>query len=169
MSDLEREQQRKILELLNTVYPAKMYRAKLAAEMPEVEESRLPALVKHLDELGYVTADIRISSDGLNRVSLLHATITARGRDYLKPDGGLTAERDALVVRLHADTIRDMLVSRIEQSELEGSAKAKLIDQVKSLPAKGLEAMVTALAQQGLALMPGAILWLQTLIPHVSK
>lgn len=169
MSDLEREQQRKILELLNTVYPAKMYRAGIETALPDIDAEMLPALMKHLDELGYAEADIHISSDGRKRVTLLRASITARGRDYLKPDGGLTAERDALVVRLHADTIRDMLVSRIEQSELEGSAKAKLIDQVKSLPAKGLEAVVTALAEQGLALMPGAILWLQTLIPHVSK
>ncbi|MGE4404468.1 hypothetical protein [Pseudomonas sp.] len=168
MSDSERQLQRQILALLDTVYPAKIYRAGLVEGLPDIEESRLPALLKHLDELGYVQAAIHVSSDGRNRVVLLHATITARGRDYLKEDGGLTAERDALTIRLHADTIRDLITAQIEASEMDSTAKAQLIAQVKSLPAKGLEAVLTDLAKQGLARLPNAIQWLQTTLSAVS-
>lgn len=166
MSDLEREQQRKILALLDTAYPSKMNLMGLEAALPDIDVESLALLLKHLDELGYVEATIRRGSFADNRVLSIRASITARGRDYLKPDGGLTAERDTLVIKLHADTIRDMLVSRIEQSEMEGSAKAKLIERVKSLPADALSAGITALAQVGLAHMPDAIQWIHKLASH---
>ncbi|EKF7421294.1 TPA: hypothetical protein ACXK44_004791 [Pseudomonas aeruginosa] len=164
MTDSDREQQREILALLNTVYPAKMFRHDLVKGLPAIEEESLLGLVKHLEELGYVEAAFHVSHDGRQRMRFLHATITARGSDYLKDDGGLTAERDTVTIRLHADTIRDLIIAQIAMSDAESSVKSQLMAQVKSLPAKGLEAVVSSLAREGLARLPNAIQWLQTTI-----
>jgi hypothetical protein len=160
----ELQKQREILALLNQAYPAPVFRPALKETLPSTDDHQLAALVQHLHELGYVEARIHISNSLPQRATLLNAVITARGRDYLKEDGGLTAVRDTLTIRLHADTIRDLIVAQIERSELEGSAKQKLIEQVKSLPAKGLEGVVGKLAEEGLARLPNAIQWLQTAI-----
>lgn len=57
------------------------------------------------------------------------------------------------------------IAREIEASELEASVKSQLVAQVQSLPAKGLEGVVTGLAREGLARLPNAIQWLQTSLP----
>lgn len=164
MCDKERQQQQELLVILNEAYPAPVFPPALKQVFTDITDHQLAALAAHLDELGYVEAGIHISSDGKGRARLVRAKITARGRDYLKEDGGLTAERDTLTVRIHASSIREILTAQIERSEIESSAKEKLIAQVKSLPVKALEEAVNKLAQEGLNRLPNAIDWLQRLI-----
>lgn len=70
---------------------------------------------------------------------------------------------------LSDDTIRNLIAAQVEQSDLDASAKAKLKEAVRNLPAKGLEQVVGTLTREGLARMPGAIQWLQTLVSHASS
>ena len=58
--------------------------------------------------------------------------ITAKGIDFMMQDGGLSAILNTKIVKLHPDTIRDLLQNRIQASSLEN--KEELIDKIKSIP-----------------------------------
>lgn len=159
---------RRILSALNERYPAFMPGFNLISALSDIEKKTVIQEVSHLKELGLVDAMIHISSDGAFNTTLAKANITAKGRDYLKESGGLTAELNVVTVRLHADSIRDLINAQIEKSDLEAAAKSKLKEAVRNLPAHGLQEAVTWFVQQGLARSPDAIQWLQTLLPHAS-
>ena len=44
------------------------------------------------------------------------ARITAKGIDFLEDDGGLSAILGVVTVKLHADTLREMLAKKIDAS-----------------------------------------------------
>tara|TARA_B100001250_G_scaffold196414_1_gene168724 strand:- start:315 stop:608 length:294 start_codon:yes stop_codon:yes gene_type:complete len=90
--------------------------------------------------------------------------ITAKGIDFIEEDGGLSAILGVVTVRLHADTVRDLLLAQIEEADAESSVKEQLKATVNNLPAKGLEALVTRLASEGITRLPNAVQWLQTFI-----
>lgn len=159
----ERQLQRRVLEALNGFYPTYAPASALDDLLAEMSMQELAGIVQHLQELDLLTAKVHIANDGSGRAMVFGAKIEARGRDYLKADGGLAAELDTVVVRLHAETIRALLDAYIEQSDLDASAKRKLSEAVRSLPAKGLEEAVIGLAREGLNRWPDALRWLQTL------
>jgi|GEM_PF-1303667 len=161
---MDTEIYKKILGVLADAYPVPVAGASLLRELADVEKKVVIQEVAHLQELGMLTAAIHISSDGANKCTLGTAKITAKGRDYLKPDGGLSAELNTLLVKVHAQTIKDILNAQIELSELNSSTKSKLKEAVKNLPAHTLQEVVTGLVQRGLESSPGAIHWLQTLL-----
>lgn len=158
---IDRALQLKMLGLLRDCYPAHSITNRMA-EFMEVDHHHLCSNAAYLLEHDLLDGEIRLSSDGSKSMLPGKLAITAKGLDFIEEDGGLSAVLGVVTVRLHADSIRDLIAAQIEQSELDSSTKAKLIDTVKTLPAKGLEAVVTGLAREGLARLPNAIQWLQT-------
>lgn len=154
---------RRILTALADKYPADIPATHVFNALSDVEKKTVIQEVSHLNELGLVDAMIHICSTGAFNTTLVKAKLTAKGRDYLKENGGLTAELNVVTVRLHADSIRDLINAQIEKSDLEAAAKSKLKEAVRNLPAHGLQEAVTWFVQQGLARTPDAIRWLQTL------
>ena len=71
-------------------------------------------------------------------------TITARGLDFLADDGGLTAILRTVVMKLHADTIRDMLLAKADASGLPAPEKSALRKQIGNLPAAALHSPTTS-------------------------
>ncbi len=90
------------------------------------------------------------------------AQITSQGRDYVDPSGGIGAELNVVTVRLHEDTIRQILINRVNASEADATVKSKLVDQLKALPAEGLSKLAEKALEKGLQHMPGVLQWLQT-------
>lgn len=160
---LDRDLQRKLLEELREHYPAPYYTNRM--EHLHEDARHLIANAAYLAEHGLIDGEIRMTSSGRGDFMPTKFVLTAQGLDFLEDDGGLTAILGTLTVRLHADSVRDLITAQIEASAMESTAKAQLIAQVKSLPAKGLEAVVTGLAREGLARLPNAIAWLQTSLP----
>lgn len=157
---VDRDLQRKLLEELRTHYPAPHVTNRMDHLHPDPRH--LMANSAYLIEHGLVAGKMRMTSTGNTDFMPTRLVLTARGLDFLEDDGGLTAILGTLTVKLHADSIRNLLAARIEAAELEDSVKSQLISEVKSLPAKGLEAMIGGLAKEGLARVPNAIQWLQT-------
>lgn len=155
---------RRILTALANTYPAPMAGFALLKELSDTDKKIVIQELSHLHELEMVEAAIHMSSDGSMNSTLVKAKITAKGRDYLKPDGGLTAELNTLTIKVHTQTIKDIINAQVELSELESSTKSKLKEAVQNLPAQTLQEVVTGLVQQGLAHSPAAIRWLQTLL-----
>lgn len=116
----------------------------------------IEAEVEYLEGLGLVMAQYMLS-DGV-----AWAKITSKGRDYLDPTGGIGGELSVVTVKLHEDTLRQIFISRIQAAEADSTVKAKLINQVKALPAEGLSKLAEKALEEGLRYMPHALQWLQT-------
>lgn len=160
---IDRELQNTLLARLRDIYPAVGYSHKLAEDLG-VDHQHLAANAHYLAEHDLIDADIKMTSDGSHRMRPAQLRITAGGIDFIEEDGGLTAILGVMTVKLHADTIRDLILAQIEASEVDSSVKEQLKTSVRNLPAKGLEAVVTRLAQEGLTRLPNAMQWLQTAI-----
>ena len=161
--DVDRALQKKILERLKAIYPAKLDSQNLSKELHS-NPKKLSANAIYLAEHDLVDLKFRLSSDGQQKVLPFKMSITAAGIDFLEEDGGLGAILKVMTVKLHADTIRDLILAQIEAAEVETSVKEQLKTSVKNLPAKGLEAVLTRLAQEGLTRLPNAMQLLQSAI-----
>lgn len=160
---IDRELQNTLLARLRDAYPGVGYSNKLADELG-VDHHHLASNASYLAEHDLIDGDIKMLSDGSRLMRPAILKITAGGIDFIEEDGGLTAILGVMTVKLHADTIRDLILAQIEAAEVDSSVKEQLKTSVRNLPAKGLEAVVTRLAQEGLTRLPNAMQWLQTVI-----
>jgi hypothetical protein len=97
-------------------------------------------------------------------LSLSSVKATARGMDFLQDDGGLSAILGVVTLRLHDETIRDLLLTKVQQSDAPASVKTRLADAIRSLPADDLKATTMALLEAGLNNLPNPVLTLQRLL-----
>ena len=152
---LDRELQRRILEALAEVYPDTMNVAALKLG----EKRQVTANLHYLHEYRLVGASTFQPVSG--SLNVYAAKITAEGLDFLAGDGGLGAILGVVTVRLSEDTIRAILIERVEAAEGDPTVKARLLDTIKALPAEGLKQGTLSLLGAALAQVPNAIQLLQ--------
>ena len=111
---LDRALQKHLLEQLAEAYPER--RLDLLPDDDPDEKHKIANLV-YLEEHQLVEAGLDQGLDG--HYSHYGAKITARGLDFLQDDGGLTAILGTVTVKLHEDTIRDLLKTKLENSRGE--------------------------------------------------
>jgi hypothetical protein len=85
------------------------------------------------------------------------ATATEKGMDFLEEDGGLSAILGVVTVKLHDDTIKDLLALKIQESDLPPAEKQRWIDQLRELPAETTKHVVLKLVDLGLEKAPDAL------------
>ena len=154
---LTRETQRALLERLHSYYPAPI----AIRELAEISDTESIAVnLAYLAEHGLVTADVRASGFA-QTITVANAKITARGIDFLADDGGLGAILGVTVVRLHTDTVRELLIARVQASDEPMTTKERLIDQIRATPALAFGQIVQRALDAGLDAMPNAVDWLQ--------
>lgn len=161
---LDRELQRTLLQALADAYPENLDVSPL--NLPEPETS---ANLKYLAEHDLVTLLAR--TDGLVGMPyrVYSAEITAKGLDFLADDGGLSAILDTVTVRLHADTLRDLLESRIAASALPATDKNRLTEHLRRLPAEALKHLTKRLLDAALDHLPDAIPLLQKWLDSAAR
>jgi|ERR1051325_2270246 hypothetical protein len=98
-------------------------------------------------------------------ISAGNPRLTARGIDFLEDDGGLGAVLGVVTVRLHDDTIKALILDRIDSAEGDETTKQRLKNAIRDLPADGTKQVALRLMEQGLARAPDVLGWLQT---HLS-
>lgn len=130
---LDRDFQRYLLNDIASVYPQA---ADIKRSYGEPSDNRLLVNLSYLHEHGLV--DFKRTEFIDKSIKMHSATITARGLDFLAGDGGLSAILNVVTVRLHEDTIRDLLIQRIEAAPGDASVKQNLIAKVRELPAEAL-------------------------------
>ena len=157
---LDRDMQRKVLEACAAIYPQQIDPMALLAACDVEDFEPFMANVAYLAEHGLVDCKLRRIMNGPPALSI--CTITARGLDFLADDGGLTAILGTVVVKLHADTIRDMLLAKAEAAVLPASEKSALRKQIEALPAAALQTLTTRAAQVGLDHVPDLLHWLRS-------
>lgn len=75
--------------------------------------------------------------------------ITEKGIDFILDDGGLGAILNVQTVKLHPDTIHDLLANAIEASSLTKEQKDNFLDQIKSVPADLAKDLLSKLVGKG--------------------
>lgn len=165
---IDRELQKQLLHSLKECYPGQDFTNRLATALA-VDHHQLCCNGAYLIEHGLLDGEIRMTHDGRKAMMPGRLTITAAGLDFIEEDGGLTAILGAVTVRIHADTIQDLIALQVANSDLPEPEKKGLLAGLKGLTKSGLEEAVKYLVQQGLAHSPGAIPYLQTLFQSGLK
>ncbi|MEN5117472.1 hypothetical protein ABE488_09085 [Luteimonas sp. TWI662] len=152
---LNRDVQRALLERLQASYPAPLS----PMAFRDFTDDRTAAVnLCYLAEHRLVDCEVRVF-DGIPRVA--HPKISAKGIDFLADDGGLGAILGTVTVKLHSDTVRDLLIARVRESDEPDTVKTRLIDQLKATPAVALGQLTERALDAGLQAMPRFAEWLQ--------
>lgn len=147
---LDRERQREILEALAEVYPSYI------TQFVDSENERADLeIIWYLREHELVEASLVFSVSG--SMIFQGARITAKGMDFLADDGGLSAILGTVTVKLHADTIRELILSRVEASASSESEKSWVRTTIESMSSEGLKTLTRTLVQKGLDRTPDLI------------
>jgi hypothetical protein len=158
---LDRDRQRQILRALADAYPDHV-KTFLDWDHEKADYANLI----YLEEHGLVNAGITRTLDG--GYAFNGARVTAKGLDFLEDDGGLSAILGTVVVKLHSDTIRELLQQRIANSDLPHDKKFWLQDQIKRLSNEALSEIAKQLVHRGIEHIPDLYKWVRTFVPPVS-
>lgn len=95
-----------------------------------------------------------IFSKDINSTNPIYALveITSRGIDHLEPDGGLSASLGVITVKLHSDTIQQLLAAKIEQSNIPAEDKSRL----KTMLGKMGDTALAKLVEKAIDAIPAA-------------
>lgn len=110
----------------------------------------------YLEEHGLV---IRVPI-GVERPTPDFVKITAKGLDFIADDGGLSAILGVVTIKLHDDTIKQVVAQKIQESDLPPADKKQYLDQLRELPAETTKHLVMKLVDMGLDAGPQAIGWI---------
>lgn len=154
---LDRVRQRQMLEALAATYPH--HSTSFIDENNPADLANLYYLQEH--ELVAASLTRTITGDFI----FSGACITAKGMDFLADDGGLSAILGTVTVKLHADTIKELLLAKVEASELPSEKKSWLKSQVASLSGEALKTITKSLVEKGLANISDLTAWVQSMLP----
>lgn len=83
--------------------------------------------------------------------------ITEKGLDFLKDDGGLSAILNVVTVRLEAETLKAILINKVNQSDLNPVQKQSMTLALEELPAESIKHLTMKLLDKGLEELPAAM------------
>ena len=147
---LDRARQLSMLQALATVYPR--YTADLGTGKPDEEDL---ANLWYLKEQGLVEGPLEMS---LSQSFIFQgAKVTAKGIDFLADDGGISAILGTVTVKLHADTIKELLLSRVESSGASPEKKSWLKKQLETASNETIKRIVSAVLDEGVKHAPDLI------------
>lgn len=143
---LNRARQRELLWELRDEYPHQKHYEFKGDEAGRREAVNLHYLLEH----GLIDGKPRFSKTG-DRASHWLVRITHHGLDFLADDGGLGAILGVVTVKLHDDTVRELLMARVDADNTNDStAKADLKDTIRRMPADVLSTLVKEATKVGL-------------------
>ncbi|WP_164136704.1 hypothetical protein [Stenotrophomonas maltophilia] len=144
-SKLDRETQRQILETLAEDYPEDVVVESLYGV---VAQWKINANVSYLEDHGLLTAEY--SGPKHMGHSVDRATITHKGIDFLQNDGGLGAILDVVTIKIHEDSIKDLISQKIRASDLPAADKEQYLDQLRELPGEATKHLALKMVDAGL-------------------
>lgn len=144
-----RSNQREMLTELMSQYPAQI----------DVQGWGYPNLSAELSYLHeHELAEVTFSqSFGHSMPTPIFAKLTAKGVDFLQQDGGLSAILGVVTIKLHDDTIKALIETKIMESSLSQPDKHRYLDALRELPAETTKHLVLKLVDMGLEHKEAAI------------
>lgn len=154
---LDRELQLKILQGMADCYPMK---ANPCLSAPDVDHHTMQANLCYLLEHGLISGSVRTP---LNPPipQVINPAISAKGQDFLADDGGLSAILGVVEVKIHADTIRELIGKTIDESDLPREEKSAIKKHIEDLPSSTLAHLTNKLVDLGLQNAPLALVAIQ--------
>lgn len=153
----KRELQREILERLQSAYPGTDDRV-----LGINGEGQTLANLTYLKEHGLVNFDSIQYLDGSRKT--YNIVITAKGIDFLEGDGGLGAILGTVTVKLHEDTLRQLIEAKVQASNLPEEQKSGILKALREAPGETTKQLITRLVDLGMENAPKAIPLIQTLL-----
>jgi hypothetical protein len=144
---LDRNLQRELLSKIALCYPERE-RGIFANDVSDDDEKKIIANLLYLQEHGLVESGLTQSLSG--NYTTIGSKITAKGMDFLADDGGLSAILGVVTIRLHDDTIRELIALKIQDSDLPQPDKHRLLDQLRELRGESIKHLTMKLLDAGL-------------------
>lgn len=156
---LNRELQLDILRLLENEYPARLSDIHNQFADPDAAIRNIHYLHEHglIDATFSGALGRRVQVPGPIRIN-------SRGMDFLADDGGLSAILGVVTVKLHEDTLRQIISAKIEGSDLPEEEKRPLLQAVRELPGEAIKHLSEKLLDLGLDNLPGAAALIYTVL-----
>ncbi|WP_313249563.1 hypothetical protein [Stenotrophomonas indicatrix] len=144
-SKLDREAQRQILETLAEDYPETVAAEALYGV---VEPHKVTSNVSYLEDHGLVRAEYSGPKQLGHYVE--KASITHKGLDFIQDDGGLGAILGVVTIKIHEDSIKELVAQRIRASDLSKPDKKRYLDQLRELPGEATKHLALKMVDAGL-------------------
>ncbi len=161
---LDRAHQREILEALARLFPEGSHDMDELLNRPNTTARQTLVNVQYLAGHDLVSSGYKrrgtISDDGF--MAMGETCITAKGLDLLADDGGMGAVLGVVTIKIHDDTIRQLIERKVLDSDLPPPDKKRLLGQLRELPSETIKHLALKLVDKGLENGPQAIEWLQT-------
>ncbi|MEY1594102.1 hypothetical protein AB3K92_35440 [Burkholderia sp. Bmkn7] len=156
---LDRTYQRELLQELAACYPDRAVWFERVDSMDAETKAKYLANLAYLNEHGLVSS---MNDSTLQFDFSRSPCITAKGMDFLADDGGLSSILGVVTVKLHEDTLKELIGQRIAESDLPTPEKSRLLDQLKSLPGEAIKHLTLKLVDAGLSNWPAALQAIET-------
>jgi len=141
--------ERAILDTLARHYPQSVDAVFLAEhQMPDFQAYM--GTIAYLHDLGLIKGEWPGPSSRDRGIPARKVGLTRKGRDFLESDGGLGAALDVVTVKLHEDSIKALIQSRIEAASLPPEHKRRFVAQLQALPGESARHLVLKLVDAGL-------------------
>lgn len=148
---LDRELQKQFLIELSEIYPEQ--KKDFYESFEQEGTDKISQNLVYLGDQGLIKL---YKSVKVGRKQTYSGSITCKGIDFLEEDGGISAILSTITVRLHADTIRTLIETKITESEvIPENEKPALREALKGMKEEGLKQLTTRLV--GHSLDKGAI------------
>jgi hypothetical protein len=147
---IDRARQKEILEILANVYPS--YTTDCVRQSEQTEDLKI---IWYLREYELVEGALDHALSG--SIIFQGAKITAKGLDFLADDGGLSSILGTVVVKLHADTLRELILSRVNDSLLPDSEKSWFKKTIETMSSESLKTLTKSLVEKGIEHAPNLL------------
>lgn len=152
---LDRELQNKILSECARIYPDDVDFSFIENLYSQYSEDVVDANLFYLQEHGLINECMRKSMDGIWSISDIRAS--CKGADFIQDDGGLSAILSVVTIKLHSDTLLDLLEMKIHDADIKPEEKNRLVEGLKGLSADGIKHLTMKLLDKGVESMPNLI------------
>lgn len=156
---LDRDAQRQILDVLAEDYPETVSADALYGV---VEPYKVTFNVSYLEDHGLVEAEY--SGARQQGHSVERARITNKGLDFIQGDGGLGAILGVVTIKIHEDSIKDLVAQKIMGSDLPQPDKKRYLDQLRELPGEATKHLALKMVDAGLENWHRALPLLQSIL-----
>lgn len=157
---LNRELQRQLLEELRDFYPR---RSQSAYQLGGHTQTDCVDNLIYLEELGLVESGVKFSAINTG-ITLTQSRITAKGIDFLEEDGGVGAILGTLTVKLHEDTLRQLIEAKVQAADLPDEQKSGILKALREAPGETTKQLITKLVDLGMENATKALPLIQTLL-----
>ncbi|ONH52783.1 hypothetical protein SAMN04490182_4585 [Pseudomonas cedrina] len=161
---LDRSLQRKILTGLAAVYPRSPSYAEYDEIAEGVDEDVFDANLYYLAQHGLVAECMSFAMSGEILINMGKLACTAQGMDFLAGDGGLSAILGTVTVKLHEDTLRQLIEAKVKASDAPEDQKTGILKALREAPGDAIKHLTEKLLDLGLENAPKAFPIIQTLL-----